>query len=659
MCARGAWEMTTPYPLLFSPIRLGGRTARNRIVSTPHNTNYGANGLPTDRLIAYHAEKAKGGCGTVMMFGSASVSPLQPTPETQVNLWKPEIEPWLRKMADAIHEHGALCLSQMMFVGRRGSSMGTPYPGRGPSATTCERSPLVPHVLRRHEIQEIVEAYARCARRLFDCGFDGCDLPFYADIFPEQFWNPRVNQRTDEYGGCLENRLRVSLDILKAIRNEVGRDFIVGVRISGEDEDREGLDHASLKEIGALLDATGLIDYFTVTRGTVSTFRARGINIPSAYFPQGTFVEIAASMKQAIKASVISGGRIVYPAHAEELLRSGMVDLVSMTRALMADPDLPRKAAAGQAEEIRLCMGSNEGCIDRVYLGLAIGCIQNPAMGKEADLGQLTPALRKKRVVVIGGGPAGMEAARVAALRGHQVILIERAKQLGGQVLLAARAPCRSEYEGSVRWLARQITQAGVDVRLGVDATPALIRGLHPDALVIATGAHPRRPGIAGDTLPHVATVHGLLAGEFEPRGRCLVYDEAGHMAGPSTADYLSERGHAVEIVTRLYSVGEDLGTTLKATLTSRLLKKGVVFRPLTALEEIEPGRVRLRNVYSDQETWEPIDSVVLSSGAVGDDDIYYELRDEVAEAYLVGDALAPRRVADAILEATRAGRQI
>ncbi len=649
----------TLYPLLFSPIVLGGRTARNRIVSTPHNTNYGANGLPTDRLIAYHAEKAKGGCGTVMVFGSASVSALQPTPDTQVNLWKPEVEPWLRKMADAIHAHGALCLSQMMFVGRRGSPVGTTHPGHGPSATTAERSPLVPHVLRRDEIMKIIDAYALCARRLFDCGFDGCDLPFYADIFPEQFWNPRVNQRTDEYGGSLENRMRVSVDILEAIRNQVRREFIVGVRISGNDEERDGLEHATLKQIAARLDATGLIDYFTITRGTVSTFRARGINVPSAYFPQGTFAEVAASMKEKIKAPIIAGGRVVHAAHAEELLRRGMVDLVSMTRALMADPELPRKAATGADDQIRLCMGSNEGCIDRVYLGQAIGCIQNPAMGRESDLSEVLPAERKKRVVIIGGGPAGMEAARVASLRGHQVVLLEQTQQLGGQILLAARAPHRSEYEGSVRWLARQVYQAGVDVRLGVRATLALLNTLEADALVVATGGHPRRPGIPGDTLPHVATVHEVLAGEFEPRGRCLVFDEVGHMAGPSTADYLSERGLAVQIVTRQYSVGEDLGTTLKATLTSRLLKKGVQLRPLTALEEITPERVRLRNVYSDEEVWEPADTVVLSSGTIGADDLYYDFRDEVAEAYLVGDALAPRRLADALLEATRAARQI
>jgi len=651
--------VVTPFPRLLSPIRLGHREARNRIVSTPHNTHYGANGLPTDRLIAYHAEKARGGCGTVMMFGSASVTPLRPAPDTQVNLWKPEIEPWLVKMADAIHAHGALCLSQMSYVGRRGTSLQTEWPGRGPSATTCEVYHQVPHVMRKHEIQEIVAQYAVCAGRLKDGGFDGCDLAFYCDSFADQFWNPRSSVRTDEYGGSLENRMRVSLEILEAVRARVGRDFIVGIRLSAEDHDPDGLHHETLKEIAARLNAAGLIDYFTITEGTIISYRARGINNPSAYLGKNVFVKLAASMREVITVPVIAGGRVVHPAQAEELLRSGVVDMVPMTRALMADPELPRKAAAGAIEDIRICMGSNEGCIDRLYAGLPIGCIQNPAMGREAELGRVVPAVRTRRVVVVGGGPAGLEAARMAAIRGHDVTLFEATGELGGQILIAARAPRREEYQGSVRWLAHQARKAGVDVRLGVSATLDTVLAEGPEAVVVATGARPRRPGIPGDTLPHVTTARDVLSGAFTPEGRCLLYDEVGHMAGPSTADYLAERGLAVEIVTRQYSVGDDVGTTVKAILTSRLLKAGVCLTPMTALLEIAPGRVLLRQVYSDERRWVSADTVVLSSGGIGDDDLYYGLRERVADTYLVGDALAPRRLSDAVMEATRAARQI
>jgi dimethylglycine catabolism A len=651
--------MTTAFPLLFSPIKLGHRVARNRIVSTPHDTNYATDGLPNDRLIAYHAEKVKGGCGTVMMFGSASVSPLKPARDDHENLWKPEIEPWLRRMADAIHAHGALCLSQMLFGGRHGTSLRTDNPGRGPSATTCEIYNQVPHVMRRDEIEEVIQAYAVCAGRLKDCGFDGCDLAFYDDIFPDQFWNPKVNRRTDDYSGSLDNRMRVSLEILQAIRARVGRDFIVGVRISGDDHDPDGLDHLSLKEIGRRLNVTGLVDYFTITGGTILSYRARGINIPSAYHGKNVFVALAASMREVISAPIIAGGRVIHPAWAEELLRSGAVDLVPMTRALMADPDLPRKAAAGEIADIRRCMGSNEGCIDRDYFGLPIACIQNPAMGREAELATVHAAEQPKRVVVIGGGPGGMEAARVAAVRGHRVTLFEQEAELGGQILIAARAPHRAEYVGSVAWLAQQLGKTDVEVRLGARATVESVLHEQPDAVVVATGARPRRPGIPGDALPHVTTVREVLAGRFTASGRCLIYDEIGHLPGPTTADFLAEHDLPVEIVSRQYAVGEDIGTTVRATLTSRLLKAGVVLTPMTALEEIARGQVRLRNVYSDEERWVPADTVVLSSGGIGDDDLYYDLRDRVPEAYLIGDALAPRRLSDALMEATQAARKI
>ncbi|MGQ0601596.1 MAG: oxidoreductase, partial [Anaerolineales bacterium] len=269
------------FPLLFSPFRLGHAVAPNRIVSTSHGTNMAVDGAPSERLIAYHAAKAAGGCGTVMMFGSASPSPLTPIPANHVNLWQDSALPGLKAAASAVKAHGALALSQVTSTGRR-SYYHLDFGGRGPSATNSQLSPHLPHVLSVSEIQQMVAGYASACRRLKDCGFDGVDLAFYADQLPDQFWSPAINTRTDHYGGSLENRLRFSLEVLEAVRGAVGHDFIVGARVSGDDALPEGLQPDDLLEIITRLDQTGRLDYFTVTGGTVSTFRARSYNIPSA-----------------------------------------------------------------------------------------------------------------------------------------------------------------------------------------------------------------------------------------------------------------------------------------------------------------------------------------------------------------------------------------
>jgi len=649
-----------PYDRLFSPFALGGRTAKNRIVSTPHGTNLAVDGVPSPRLIAYHAAKAAGGCGTVMMFGSAAVSELTPIPANHVNVWKDESEPGLREAAQAVQRHGALAFSQLTSMGRR-TWTHLDVVGRGPSDTSGEIAPEIPHVLTVREIARIVRDYASAARRLQTCGFDGCDLAFYDDQLPDQMWNPAINKRTDRYGGSLENRMRFSLEVLDAVRAAVGRDFVVGARVSADDRMTPGIAREELLEIVARLDRTGALDYFTITGGTIEGYAARAYNIPSAYFPDKTFVDLAALVRERVGAAIILTGRITTPEDAEAVLESGVADFVGMTRAMIADPELPRKAREGRRDEIRFCMGSSEGCIDRLYFGLPVACVQNATIGRELKWATLEPAAPSKRVAVIGGGPAGMEAARTAARRGHRVTLYERESELGGAIRVASRAPAWHNYRKIVDWLTGELARSGVIVRLATGIDAVSLREIDAQVVVFATGAVARHPYLDIADGSNVCTVSDVLSGRVVPRGRCVVLDETGYTPGSKTSDFLADAGHPVEIVTRQYSLGESIGTTLRAPLYERLVRKGVVITTLHAPVRVDPDGVRLRHVLTGTERTVPADTVVFASGGRADDALYeaYVAENGEERAYLVGDAFAPRHLRTAIADGARVGRAI
>jgi 2,4-dienoyl-CoA reductase-like NADH-dependent reductase (Old Yellow Enzyme family) len=423
--------MTTLYRRLFEPVRIGPRTAKNRIVSSAHATGYGQDGLLSDRYVEYHVRKAEGGVGINITFGSASVHPNSAASYGSVSLWDPANEPYLRELARRTHEHGALILSQATHMGRRGNTLRGGGPLLAPGAVPEPVHREIPHVMSVGEIEEIIQAFADAARRLEACGWDGIEVTSYGGHLIEQFWSPVVNRRTDRYGGDFNGRMRFAEEVVRAVAEAVSDDFIVSFRMTGDPlTETVGLSREDMLEIAQRLDSLGRIHLFNISGGDGATPLAQSGTIPPVYFPPGCYNHLAHAMKEVVSVPVLVAGRILTPEQAEAAIANGDCDLAAMTRAIIADPDLPRKAQAGEAARVRPCISINEECIGRVYKGLALRCAVNPAVADHSL--RYSHAAAPKRVVVVGGGPAGMEAARVAAERGHRVLLIEGRQELGG-----------------------------------------------------------------------------------------------------------------------------------------------------------------------------------------------------------------------------------
>ena len=655
--------MAYEFRSLFTPIQVGRLTLKNRIYSSGHAEAMAEGGRPTERLQQYHEGKARGGCALTIFGGSSSVHPSSPAAAwKQIANHDDSIIPAYRAIANAVHRHDCLVFTQLTHLGRRAQS--DPEAGNvllAPSQIPERVHREIPHELEAEQIAELVRAFGEAARRCRDGGLDGIEISMAHNHLIDQFWSPLFNERSDEYGGSLENRMRFGMEVLREIRRRVGGDFIVGARISGDERTPGGLTTRDMAAIARRLAGAGLIDFLSIIGGGAHSYTLQAAAVPNMSFATGVFVPLATLIKEAVPGMpILHASRIVDPRHADRIVADGQVDVVGMTRALIADPDLPRKAREGRLDDIRTCVGANEGCIDRIYQGKAVTCVQNPATGREAELGDVRPASTPKKVVIIGGGVAGLEAARMAALRGHRVLLLEKATELGGQVLLAARAPARAEYAGIVRFLASQIRKLGVDVRLGVEATPDLVLAEHPDAVVVATGSHPYIPPVPGSDGKHVVTDRDVLGGEAKVGANVVVVDDVHTEEALSTAELLLDQGKRVEVISPLFYVGQDIGVTSIAPLYARLYTKGVVLTPCSELRAVEGSTVVVRNVYSGAERRiEAVDTVVLAVGSRSTDALYRALKGQVPALHAAGDCVAPRGVHQAILDGTRAARAI
>jgi dimethylglycine catabolism A len=655
--------MSHEFRHLFSPLPVGGLTLKNRIFSTGHAEAMAEEGKAGPRLRAYHEAKARGGAALTIIGGSTSVHPSSPASAwNMIANHNDAVIPGYRSLAEAVHRHDCLVMSQLTHMGRRSQSDVESWhvllaPSQIPEAVHRE----VPHEIEPEQIAMLVRAFGDATRRCREGGLDGVELSFAHNHLVDQFWSPLFNRRTDEYGGSLENRMRFGFEVLREIRRQVGRDWVVGARISGDEMTRDGLTAADMAEIARRLATSGLVDFLSVIGGAAHTLHLQALAVANMASPHGLFVPLAAAIKAAVPGMpVLHAGRIVDPVHADRILADGSIDLVGMTRALIADPDMPRKARAGRLDDVRPCVGANAGCIDRIYQGKPVTCIQNPGTGRETELGEPAPAASPRRVVVVGAGPAGLEAARLAALRGHHVILFEREAEVGGQVLIAARAPVRTELAGILRFLVRQVEKLPIECRLRVEASPDTILAESPDVVIIATGSHPHVPALPGLDGKHIVTDWDVLLDRVEVGERVVVVDDVHTQRGLSTAEHLLDRGRRVEVISRLFYAGQDVGVTSIAPLYARLFAKGVTLTPHTDLVAVEGSAVVVANVYTRAERRiEGVDTVVLSMGSRSIDALYRALKGQVAALHAIGDCVAPRGIHQAILEGTRVARLV
>jgi 2,4-dienoyl-CoA reductase-like NADH-dependent reductase (Old Yellow Enzyme family)/thioredoxin reductase len=641
------------YPNLFRPLALRNCVIRNRIVSSGHDTVMVHAGAVSEQLIAYHAARAQGGVGLIVVQVAGVHESARYTTHILMATDDSCVDGYAR-LAASVHEGGARIFGQLFHPGREvmESQDGSTPVALAPSAVPNERFRVMPRALHTSEIEEIIRGYAAAAERLARAGLDGVEIVASHGYLPAQFLNPHVNLRIDEYGGTPGNRLRFLQRVLEEVRAEVGEELVVGLRISLEEHDPAGLGEEIALDACAALDQMGLVDYVSVTTGTSAGLAGSDHIAPEMHFANGYTAPLAQRMKARVAVPVLVAGRINQPQEAERILEAGQADACIMTRALICDPELANLAKYGRDEDIRACISCNQACIGHFHAGYAISCVQHPETGREIRYARRTMTRSALDVLVVGGGPGGMKAAAVAAERGHRVTLCEASAHLGGQILLAQLLPGREEFGGAAMNLEREARRAGVRILTRSPLDAEGVRELAPDVVVVATGARPYIPGfeLMGDSV--VLDAWRVLLGERVPGGHVVVVDWRGDWTGIGTARTLAARGHRVTLCVNGYAAGESLQQYVRDAQLSALQRERIEVATLVRLFGVNGDSVYLQHVLTEELiVLEAVSAVVLACGHESVSGLLGDLEDRGIKTFGVGDCLSPRTLEEAVLE--------
>ena len=649
----------TAFTHLFQPLRIRGCTLKNRIMSSGHDTTLPVDGTVNAALVAYQEARARGGVGLIVLQVSGVHETARYTNHVLMATDDASIAGY-RSVAQAVHRFGTVLFAQLFHPGREiaeadGGLLSVAY---APSSVPNERFHVMPRPLKKAMIDAIVHGYGDAARRMQTAGLDGVEIVASHGYLPAQFLNPRVNLREDAYGGDLDGRLRFLREVIADIRAKVSDGFVVGLRISATEIDEQGLtEDETLETVSRLADG---IDYAHITLGTSASLGGAIHIAPPMALNAAYVVPYAARFKRQTQLPIFVTGRINQPQEAEAVIASHHADVCGMTRALICDPEMPNKAARGAPEDIRACIACNQACIGHFHKGYPISCIQNPASGRELRFGTLAPASRRKKVMVVGGGPAGMKAAATAAERGHEAVLFEAERRLGGQALLAQMLPGRAEFGGIITNLERELQLAGVAVRKGVRVDRQTILAEAPDVVLIATGAKPYRPEFPQEGALQIVDAWQVLRGQAAVGQSVVVIDWRADWIGIGIAEHLAQQGRTVRLAVSGIAAGETLPFYVRDQAAASLHKLGIKVLTYMRLYGSDSDSVYLQHQSSAEAVViDKVDTLVLCTGHTPVDELSDALEGLDLETHVIGDAASPRTAEEAVYEGLKVAAEL